>query len=124
MTQKWLGIASLLLALAVIAGAFGAHALKARLDPYLLSVWEKAVFYHFVHAIGLFLVGILFHTAYISEGIHRLVSLLLVGGIVVFSGSLYILAVTGIKWLGAITPIGGTAFIIAWLCLAWAGFKR
>jgi uncharacterized membrane protein YgdD (TMEM256/DUF423 family) len=105
-------IASLLLALAVAFGAFGAHALKTRLDAYSLGIWEKAVFYHFSHALGLLLVSTL------GRAGMGTVCWLLVAGIVFFSGSLYLLALTGVSTLGAVTPIGGVAFIAAWILLA------
>ena len=107
-------IASVLLALAVSMGAFGAHALKGRLDAYGMGIWEKAVFYHFIHAIGLLIVS-----RTIQQVDTTLVSWLLVAGIVLFSGSLYVLALTGITTLGAVTPFGGVAFIGAWLMLAF-----
>ena len=106
-------IASILLALAVSMGAFGAHALKGRLDAYGMGIWEKAVFYHFVHAIGLLIVS-----RTIPQVDTTIVCWLLIAGIALFSGSLYILALTGITTLGAITPFGGVAFIAAWLVLA------
>jgi uncharacterized membrane protein YgdD (TMEM256/DUF423 family) len=107
------------MALAVALGAFGAHGLRSRLDVYSLSVYEKAVFYHFVHALGILCVAILARTSIISaSGANRAAGLLLLG-ILFFSGSLYALAVTGIRILGAVTPIGGIAFIAGWLWLAY-----
>jgi len=107
------------MALAVGLGAFGAHGLRSRLDAYSLSVYEKAVFYHFVHALGILCVAILARTGAITmPGANRAASLLLIG-ILVFSGSLYALSVTGIRILGAITPIGGLSFIVGWLWLAY-----
>ena len=111
-------IASGLLALGVGCGAFGAHALKGAIEPDLLTVYEKGVFYHLVHALGLLIVAILANQNLIGKVIFQRVSLLLISGITIFSGSLYILAITSIKWLGAITPIGGVAFIVAWVVLA------
>ena len=96
-------------------GAFGAHGLRSRLDAYALDVYQKAVFYHFIHALGLLLVSLAPRTAGLVW-----VKILLVAGIAIFSGSLYVLAITGIRALGAITPIGGLAFIAAWLLLAWS----
>lgn len=108
------------LALAVGLGAFGAHALKERLDAYSIGVWEKAVFYHFIHALGVLLVAILARQGVITATHASRVCFLLLLGIVLFSGSLYVLAVTGIRVLGAVTPFGGLSFIAAWLMLAWA----
>jgi len=105
--MNWNVAGAILMALAVALGAFGAHGLRSRLDAYSLGVYEKAVFYHFVHALGL-LIAAKFPT----------VCWLLVAGIAFFSGSLYLLAVTGNRALGAITPIGGVCFIAAWVLLA------
>ena len=111
------------MALAVAAGAFGAHGLRNKLDPYSMSVYEKAVFYHFVHALGILLIAVLARTGAItSSGQGRAAWLLLIG-ILVFSGSLYALAVSGIRILGAITPIGGVAFIAGWLVLAYEAMR-
>ena len=117
--MTWSSLGSLLLAVAVMLGAFGAHALRGRLDAYAMSVWEKAVFYHFIHALGLLITSFLPKTGTFSETATTTVCAFLLAGIVIFSGSLYLLAVTGQRWLGAITPIGGICFIIAWLLLAW-----
>jgi uncharacterized membrane protein YgdD (TMEM256/DUF423 family) len=108
--------------LAVAFGAFGAHALKNRLDDYALGVFQTAVQYHFYHSFALLAVGLLAlnqpHTMLLkSSG-----SLFLLG-MLIFSGSLYTLSLTGIKWLGAITPLGGLAFIAGWACLAVASWQ-
>ena len=115
---------AILLALAVILGAFGAHGLRDRLDAYSMDVYQKAVFYHFIHALGVLIVSILPKTGTFPESAANWVCGLLVVGIVFFSGSLYLLAVTGTRWLGAITPIGGLSFIAAWLMLAWFLMRR
>jgi uncharacterized membrane protein YgdD (TMEM256/DUF423 family) len=115
--MPWSAIAAFLLALAVALGAFGAHGLKERLDAYSLGIWEKAVFYHFIHALGLLIVPLLAKTGLLPESAVSRVSLLLVAGILLFSGSLYTLALTGVRTLGAVTPLGGVAFIAAWICL-------
>ena len=117
--MNWSFTGAILLALAVAMGAFGAHALRGRLDAYLMSVYEKAVFYHFIHALGLLIVSFLPKTGTFSEISAGYVCALLLIGIVIFSGSLYLLALTGNRILGAITPIGGISFIAAWLLLAW-----
>ncbi len=106
--------------LAVLTGAFGAHGLEKILDAYGQKVWGTAVTYHMIHALALVALGLLerqsqtklifSHTAF---GI----------GILLFSGSLYVLALTGQRWLGAITPLGGTAFLLGWLGIAWFAWK-
>jgi uncharacterized membrane protein YgdD (TMEM256/DUF423 family) len=118
--MKWSMSGAIMLALAVMLGAFGAHALKGRLDAYAMGIWEKAVFYHFIHALGLLAVPLLGKVGAISESAASRVCMLLLGGIVLFSGSLYVLALTGVTTLGAVTPIGGLSFIAAWLWLAYS----
>jgi uncharacterized membrane protein YgdD (TMEM256/DUF423 family) len=121
--MNWTVVGSVLMALAVVLGAFGAHGLRSRLDAYSMSVYEKAVFYHFVHALGILCIAILARTSTITmPGANRAAGLLLLG-ILVFSGSLYALSVTGIRTLGAITPIGGIAFIAGWLWLAYEALR-
>ncbi len=115
--MNWPAVAAALLAAAVGLGAFGAHGLRSRFDAYSLDVWEKAVFYHFIHAIGMLIVPALARTQALTPGAADRVCWLLVAGILIFSGSLYTLAFTGVRTLGAITPIGGVAFIAAWLLL-------
>lgn len=108
--------------IAVMLGAFGAHALKSRLSAEMMEIFQTAVQYHFYHALGLLAVGII--ALHLPEsGWLKTSGWLMLAGIVIFSGSLYLLSITGIKWLGAITPIGGTAFIIAWILLAVAIVK-
>ncbi len=111
------------MALAVAMGAFGAHGLRNRLDAYSMTVYEKAVFYHFVHALGILLVSLLARTNMISVAGQTRAAWFLLIGIVVFSGSLYALALSGVRILGAITPIGGLAFILGWLVLAYEAFR-
>jgi uncharacterized membrane protein YgdD (TMEM256/DUF423 family) len=120
--MNWGATGALLLALAVLIGAFGAHALKARLDAYATTIYERAVFYHFLHALGLVAVGSLIAAHAAAAGALGIAGWLLLAGIVVFSGSLYALALSGIKVLGAITPIGGLCFVGGWVALAWAFF--
>ncbi len=114
--------AAVSLALAVIIGAFGAHGLKSRLSPEMMDIYKTGVEYHFYHALGLLLVGIL--SVQMPSSLMNLSALLLFLGIVIFSGSLYVLAVSGIKWLGAITPIGGLCFIAGWILLVLAILKK
>lgn len=105
--------------LAVILGAFGAHALKDKFpEPKYAKNWETAVQYHMYHALGLLIIGILSMEALLgASSLLEWASYLMFAGIVFFSGSLYVLSVTGIKKLGAITPIGGVLFIAAWICV-------
>jgi uncharacterized membrane protein YgdD (TMEM256/DUF423 family) len=116
----WSAIGAAGLGLAVILGAFGAHGLRGKLDAYSMGIYERAVFYHFIHAIGLLVVPVLARMDALRPWAGTLVCALLAAGIVIFCGSLYLLALTGTHWLGAITPIGGLCFIAAWLVLAVA----
>lgn len=105
--------------LAVAMGAFGAHALKKMLPPDLLAVYQTAVNYHVYHALGLLAVGLL--ALHLPESaLLRWAGILLAVGVLVFSGSLYALSLSGIRKLGAITPFGGVALIAGWLLLAVA----
>lgn len=117
--MNWSATGAVLLALAVILGAFGAHGLQNRLDDYSRGVYEKAVFYHFLHAIGILVVAALGRTSTFPEAGVDAVCWFLLAGIALFSGSLYLLAVTGVRSLGMVTPFGGIAFIVGWLLLAW-----
>lgn len=121
--MNWTATGALLMALAVCLGAFGAHGLKNRLDAYSMSVYEKAVFYHFIHALGILLVSLLARTSAISPAGQTRAAWLLLIGILIFSGSLYALAISGNRILGAITPIGGLAFILGWIVLAYDAFR-
>jgi uncharacterized membrane protein YgdD (TMEM256/DUF423 family) len=116
-------LASLLLFVAVGTGAFGAHALKGRLDAELLAVWQTAVQYHFWHALGLLAVGVLLRVEPGRRGLAATAWLLL-AGIGLFSGSLYLMALTGVRALGLATPFGGVALLAAWASLAWAVARR
>jgi len=112
------------LAAAVGLGAFGAHSLRDRLDAYSMSVYEKAVFYHFVHALGILLLAVLARSAAITASGQARSSWLLFFGILLFSGSLYTLAISGVRALGAVTPIGGVAFIAGWLVLVYEALQK
>jgi uncharacterized membrane protein YgdD (TMEM256/DUF423 family) len=113
----WLISASVFGFLSVGLGAFGSHSLKNILDEYGKSIYEKAVLYQMFHTLVLFLVGALSYlfkeTSFLVAGWGFLI------GILFFSGSLYILAITNVKWLGVITPIGGVAFLFGWFWLIW-----
>lgn len=122
MGKSILMTASVLLALAVALGAFGAHGLKSQLSTEMLQTWKTGVDYHFYHALGLLLIGIL-AVSFPSE-LVKWSAILLTAGIVLFSGSLYALAISGIKWLGAVTPVGGLSFIAGWVLLFLAVWKR
>lgn len=122
--MNWSATAALLAGLAVGFGAFGAHGLKGRLDDYSMGVYEKAVLYHFFHALGLLMVSILPRVGALSQSAGTWVCWLLFAGILVFSGSLYVLALTGVRALGAVTPIGGVAFLAAWFLLAFSLLRK
>ena len=122
MAKLFITLASLSGMLAVVFGAFGAHALKGKLDDQALKVFETAVQYHFYHTLALLVVGMIAlnqpQTVLLKSS-----GWLFVIGILVFSGSLYLLSLTGVRWLGAITPLGGLALIAGWACLAATGWK-
>ncbi len=109
--------------IAIVCGAFGAHALSHSLSNKMLSIFHTAVDYHFYHALGLIIIGILM-TQYKSAQLLKFSTVLMQLGIIIFCGSLYLLSVTGIKWLGMITPIGGLAFIVAWISVLLAFLKK
>jgi uncharacterized membrane protein YgdD (TMEM256/DUF423 family) len=121
MVKFWLISACIFGFLSVALGAFGAHTLKNVMDDYGKSIYEKAILYQMFHTIALFVVGILQHlvkdTSFSIAGWGFLI------GILLFSGSLYLLAATGIKWLGAITPFGGVAFLFGWFWLVMTIIK-
>ena len=104
--------------LGVTLGAFGAHGLRGRLTPEMLAVFETGVRYHMYHALALILVGLVM--GQMSGWLIQTAVWSFLAGILLFSGSLYALAVSGVTILGAITPIGGVAFLIGWACLAFA----
>ncbi len=106
--------------LAVALGAFGAHGLKNVLDANTMQVYQTSVQYHMYHALGLIGIGILMHVT--SASLLPLAATLMLVGILLFSGSLYILSMTGMRWLGMVTPFGGVCFLVAWALLAWSFF--
>jgi uncharacterized membrane protein YgdD (TMEM256/DUF423 family) len=122
MEKNFLALAALLGALSVGLGAFGAHALENRLSANLLETYETAVRYQFYHVIALALVGLAL-ARWPDSGLLTIAGWLFVVGILVFSGSLYLLVFSGLRWLGAITPIGGVAFIGGWIALAVAVWR-
>lgn len=110
-------VAAVALALAVAFGAFGAHALHATLAPDAMAIYQTAVQYHFWHGLGLLGVGMQLEHMPASKRLPWVAGFLVIG-LLLFCGSLYLLALTGQAWLGALTPVGGIAFIAAWLLLA------
>jgi uncharacterized membrane protein YgdD (TMEM256/DUF423 family) len=118
MDRLFLMIGALSAGLGVAAGAFGAHALRARLEPRLLEVFETAVRYQMYHALALLAVAWL--ASRVPGSMSTAAGWLFVAGTVIFSGSLYAMVFTGVRALGAITPIGGVCFIAGWVCLALA----
>lgn len=122
MLRKFMMIGSINAFLSVALGAFGAHILKAKIDSDMLAVYETGIQYHMMHALGLIAIALLADRL----GQPRLVSAagwLLLIGIILFSGSLYVLSISGIKVLGAITPFGGVSFLAGWLCVFLAAMK-
>jgi uncharacterized membrane protein YgdD (TMEM256/DUF423 family) len=117
--KLFVSLGALAAALGVALGAFGAHALKARLSADMLAVWQTAVQYHLWHALGLVGIGILAQHLPAS-GPLRLAGWLMLAGIVLFSGSLYVLAASGVRWLGVVTPFGGGCLIAGWLTVVYA----
>ncbi len=115
-----IAIGALNAALAVAAGAFGAHGLRERLEPRALEIFETAARYQMYHALAMILAGLL-----VARGIAGATTAgwLFLAGIAIFSGSLYALSLTDVKLLGAITPLGGVAFLAGWLWLAYAAWR-
>ena len=122
MSKLFLILGSINAATAVTMGAFGAHSLKTKISEDMLSVFQTAVQYHFYHSLGLMIIGLL--TIYLKPAKHlEIAGWIMFTGIILFSGSLYILSTTSARWLGIITPIGGIAFIISWIFIAITVWK-
>uniref|UniRef100_UPI00333EBB7A DUF423 domain-containing protein n=1 Tax=Castellaniella defragrans TaxID=75697 RepID=UPI00333EBB7A len=122
MTPRFLILCgALILALGVAAGAFGAHGLKRLVAPDLLEVWRTAAHYQLIHGAGLLLVASLWPR--LAPAPAAWAGSLMLAGLLVFSGSLYAMVLTGLRALGAITPIGGLLMILSWLTLAWAAWR-
>ena len=109
-------------ALVVLLGAFGAHALKARLSAEMLAVYQTGVHYHLFHALGLIAVGLM-ATQIADSAYLKWSGWLMLAGIILFSGSLYVLSVSGLRWLGMVTPFGGISFILSWTLFVIAVLK-
>ena len=115
--KEWIITGTVLACIAIFFGAFGAHILKNKITAEYLIVFDTGVKYHFYHSLGLMIIGILaFH--FPTEPLH-IPCIFIVSGIILFSGSLYVLSITGLKWVGAITPLGGLSFIIGWIFTAY-----
>ena len=122
MTRIFLAIASALGGISVVLGAFASHALKDKLSERALEIWETGTKYQMYHALALILVALLI-SRFPDSTLLVVAGYAFIAGVTIFSGSLYALSLSGIKWLGAITPLGGAAFIIGWACLAVAALK-
>ncbi|MGV6859115.1 MAG: DUF423 domain-containing protein [bacterium] len=127
MQKYFIAFGALSAAIAVALGAFGAHGLKSLLTPEMLAIWKTAAQYHLIHSLGLVLIGVLVANPSTSGKGTSLAGYLILVGILIFCGSLYALTLTDIRLLGAITPLGGLAFISGWLMLAvsqWRSARR
>ena len=120
MTNRWLGFAGIFGFLGVATGAVGAHALEGSVSPKMADTFDTASYYCLVHAVALLGLASVCHDH--PKRLLRVAGWCFVGGISVFSGSLWVLVLSDQRWLGAITPIGGTALIIGWLCIAMFGW--
>ncbi|MCS7462363.1 DUF423 domain-containing protein [Paenibacillus doosanensis] len=123
MNYRFVGVGAICALLSVAIGAFGAHMLKSHLTAEMQAIYETGVQYHMVHSLGLIIIGVLAALMPASKHLVRAGWAMLIG-IILFSGSLYALSVTGIKPLGAITPLGGVAFLYGWLSVALAAFQH
>jgi uncharacterized membrane protein YgdD (TMEM256/DUF423 family) len=121
MDRLFFALGALAAFIGVALGAFAAHGLKSRLDADLLATFEIGVRYQMYHALAL--LGVAWAFTKWPGSLVSAAGWLFVAGIVIFSGTLYVLALTGVRWLGAITPLGGLAFLAGWICLAWAALK-
>jgi len=123
MHKRFLFCAAVAAFLAVALGAFAAHGLRGKIDEHMMEVFQTGVRYHFLHALGLMFIALLAKQYPHSDSLRR-AGWLMLAGIVVFSGSLYLLSVSGLAWLGMVTPFGGLAFLAAWGLLAWFALKE
>lgn len=118
--QTLIVYAALLLMTGVAAGAFGAHAIRNSVSPQLLSTWNTAVLYQLVHGLGMLITALLYTS--LKHGLLRLACYVMLAGTLLFSGSLYMLVLSGTFWFGFITPFGGILFLVAWLLVAMAAW--
>jgi len=123
MAKMFILLGGLNMFLAVALGAFGAHGLKKMLSVELLTVYQTGVQYHFYHALGLLLIGVL-SLQWPASMLTKSAGWLLFAGIILFSGSLYVLSISGIRQLGMITPFGGVAFLAGWLLFSIAAYQQ
>ncbi|MDE5076112.1 MAG: DUF423 domain-containing protein [Trichodesmium sp. St5_bin2_1] len=123
MTKIFLVIASILGGLSVVAGSFASHALKEKLSQYSLDIFQTGARLQVYHSLALLMVALLLIIEEPPQSLMVVAGYAFITGIVIFSGSLYALSITGIKWLGAITPIGGVVLIVGWSCMAIAGWN-
>ena len=121
MTKTFIILASMFSFIGVALGAFAAHALKDKLPADMFAIWEVGVRYHMYHALGLFAVA--WVATQFPEANVSVSGWLFVCGIIIFSGSLYALGLSGMRWFGAITPIGGLCFLVGWLWLGWSVWR-
>lgn len=119
--KLWLCIGAILAGLAVLIGAFGAHGLKAKVSHEDLEIFNTGVNYHMFHALAILLMGAI--SFYLPHDIISVPAYFMFTGVVIFSGSLYLLVITNLRWLGAITPIGGLCFIIGWFLFAYKVYQ-
>jgi uncharacterized membrane protein YgdD (TMEM256/DUF423 family) len=122
-SRLFIALGSISAMFAVLFGAFGTHGLDDIINADLMAIYKTGVEYHFYHALGLILTGLLVKH-YPTSSLLKWSGWIMFSGIIIFSGSLYVLALTGIRWLGAITPIGGMAFIFAWLGISISVYKE
>jgi len=120
-SKKFLIMACLLMATAVSLGAFGAHGLKKIISVDMLVIYQTGVQYQFYHALGL--LGVAFIAHINSTKLVNIAGNLMFTGVLIFSGSLYLLVILNLKWLGAVTPIGGVLMVVSWVLLAWSIFR-
>ncbi|MGD1714898.1 DUF423 domain-containing protein [Dapis sp. BLCC M172] len=123
MTKIFLVIASMLGGLSVVAGVLAAHALKQKLTQYSLDIFQTGARLQMYHSLALLMVAFLLTIEELPQSLMVIAGYAFIAGIAFFSGSLYVLSLSGIKWLGAIAPIGGVAFIVGWSCMAIAGWN-
>ena len=123
MTRRWISIGAFSAAMAVTLGAFGAHGLKGQLTAAALETFQTGVSYQFYHSLGLILIGVIL-PANKPSAMLSAAGWLMLAGILLFSGSLYLLSTTGIRSIGIVTPFGGLSLIVAWLMLAFGILRQ